>query len=66
MQKIVVGFAAFADALFEELPAGGARSRNGDQSLPLLSGLEAVEPVTGVAVGKIQTVGRVSIGRDAG
>ena len=59
-------FAAFADALFEELPAGGARSRNGDQSLPLLSGLEAVEPVTGVAVGKIQTVGRVSIGRDAG
>ena len=56
-------FAAFADALFEELPAGGARSRNGDQSLPLLSGLEAVEPVTGVAVGKIQTVGRVSIGR---
>lgn len=59
-------FGAFVDALFEELPAGGAKARNGDQSLPSLPGLEAVEPVTGVAVGKIQTVGRVSIGRDAG
>ena len=59
-------FAAFVDALFEELPAGGARARNGDQSLPMLSGLDAVEPRTGVAVGKIQDVGFVSIGRDAG
>ena len=59
-------FAAFVDALFEELPAGGAKARNGDQSLPLLPGLDAVEPTTGVTVGKIQTIGRVSIGRDAG
>ena len=61
-----IGGTAFVDALFEELPAGGAKARNGDQSLPLLPGLDAVEPTTGVTVGKIQTIGRVSIGRDAG
>lgn len=39
---------------------------NGDQSLPALNGLEAVQPRLGIAVGKIESVGRVSIGRDAG
>ena len=59
-------FAAFVDALFEELPAGGARSKNGDQSLPAVNGLDAVQPRLGIALGKIQDVGFVSIGRDAG
>lgn len=59
-------FAGFVDAVFEELPAGGAKSTNGDQSLPRLAGLEAVQPVLGIEVGRIGEVGRVSIGRDAG
>lgn len=59
-------FAGFVDALFEELPPGGARSVNGDQSLPALNGLESVQPRLGIAVGKIENVGFVSIGRDAG
>ena len=39
---------------------------NGDQSLPALHGVEAVQPSLGVTVGKIGRVGRVNIGRDAG
>ena len=58
-------FAAFVDALFDELPAGGAKARNGDQSMPALLGLDAVQPSTGVAVGRVEQLGTVSIGRDA-
>ena len=59
-------FASFVDALFDELPAGGAKTRNGDQSLPSLSGLEAVQPNLGISgVGSVSAVGRVSIGRAA-
>ena len=57
-------FASFVDALFAELPAGGAKARNGDQSLPALSGLEAVRPNLGISgVGAVGSVGCVSIGR---
>lgn len=60
-------FAAFVDELFRELPAGGAKGVNGDQSFPTLAGLDAVRPQTGVTgVGALGRVGRVSIGRDAG
>ena len=58
-------FGAFVDALFAELPAGGAKRTNGDQSFPALLGLDAVEPNTGVATGKVVSMGRVSVGRDA-
>lgn len=65
-------FAAFVDALFDELPAGGAKASNGDQALPALHGLPAVQPDLGIAVGvvgdlgRVGNLGRVSIGRDAG
>lgn len=58
-------FLSFVDELFLELPAGGARAANGDQSMPSLFGLDAVEPNLGLAVGRVASVGRVSIGRDA-
>ena len=59
-------FASFVDALFDELPAGGAKTRNGDQSLPSLSGLEAVQPNLGISgVGSVSKLGRVSIGSAA-
>ncbi len=58
-------FAAFVDELFGELPAGGAKSVNGDQALPALHGLEAVQPNLGIKVGVVVPTGRVSIGRDA-
>lgn len=58
-------FSAFVDELFRELPAGGARATNGDQSMPTLFGLDAVQPNLGVAVGRVAAVGRVSVGRDA-
>lgn len=57
-------FAGFVDALFEELPVGGAKARNGDQSLPALSGLEAVQPNLGISgVRSVSKLGRVSTGR---
>lgn len=58
-------FGAFVDALFEELPAGGAKATNGDQRLPNLRGLEAVQPNLGIEVGHMSHAGPISIGRDA-
>ncbi len=55
-------FAAFVDAIFDELPAGGAKRRNGDQTLPALHGLEAVQPQLGIEVGKVIAGGKVAVG----
>ena len=50
-------FAAWVDEVFAEVPAGGRR-RGDDRSLPHTSGLDHVQPITGVT-----GVGTISTGR---
>lgn len=55
-------FAAFADAVFAELPEGDTE----DRKLPNVSGLESVQPSLGFEVGSLSGVGVLSgVGRDA-
>lgn len=49
-------FRSWVDAVWLEVPAGGER-REGDRQVPRTATLEAVEPVSGV------TMGRISIGK---
>jgi hypothetical protein len=51
-------FSAFADALWDELPAGDTE----DRQLPALHGIEAVQPHLDVEVGTVGSLGRVSVG----
>lgn len=51
-------FTRWVDEVFAELPAGGRR-RDGDRQMPDTSGIEAVQPVLGIAVGTVTKVGRI-------
>lgn len=54
-------FAAFADALFDELPEGDTE----DRQMPGLHGLDAVQPDLGLELGPLVSMGAVSVGVDA-